>query len=110
MRIGTAQLDITPPLGRPVIGQLLERCARTIYDPLYVNAVVLGEGDQRVALLSADACSMGNQTVAEVRQLAHEWCGIAPERIFLCATHSHTGPALASALGTNCDEPIRDMF
>ena len=35
---------------------------------------------------------------------------IGPDNVFLCATHTHTGPAVVSALGTNADEAYTEQF
>ena len=91
---GFARLDITPPLGVHIGGYYVERIANGVLDPLYVNAVAFGQGEERAVLIVCDMLSIyGNA--------AHEWpveiakkLGLPREAVFTCHTHSHTTPVV----------------
>lgn len=91
---GFARLDITPPLGVHLGGYFTERIADGVLDPLYVNAVAFGEGENKAVLIVCDMLSIyGNA--------AHEWpvqiaqkLDLPREAVFTCHTHSHTTPVV----------------
>lgn len=51
---GFARLDITPPLGVHLGGYFTERIADGVLDPLYVNAVAFGQGENKAVLIVCD--------------------------------------------------------
>ena len=106
MRAGTAELNITPEVGGVIPGQWLPRTAKSVHDPLLVNALVLECEDERVAIVSADVVSLKARVVAAARGLIADMTGIRPDGALLAATHTHTGPPVADALGTEADEAV----
>ena len=100
--VGAERVDITPPLTIPYLGY--RRVGRHqyfqgIHDPLYAKAVVIDDGEQRIALLTADSIGWarsimgeGRDFIEEVRQRAEQLCGIAPDHIMVSATHAHSTP------------------
>ena len=54
IRVGTAAVKITPPLGAPMAGYLSPRCSEGVLDDLYAKATVLDDGKTRVALATCD--------------------------------------------------------
>jgi neutral ceramidase len=106
LRAGTAEIDITPEIGRRIPGQWRRRIAESVRDPLLVNALVLESSDTRLALVSADALSLKNSVVAAARDMILSRTGIPAERTLLHATHTHTGPPVMDGLGTESDPEI----
>src|SRR2546423_1199750 len=53
---GAASVEITPPVGMPLWGYAARHDAASVgvRDPLYARCVVLGDGRQRVAVVSLD--------------------------------------------------------
>ncbi len=110
LHIGAAQVNITPPVGSVLVGQWVARKSIGIHDELFASAMVLNSNEVKLALVSCDALSIGNTTKRAIREVVQRETGIDPEHVFLCATHTHTGPAVVSALGTNQDEEYTAQF
>lgn len=92
LRVGVAEVDITPPLGYPMAGYYHERLATGIKDPLKAKAMVWGQGDCRAALVICDLTGVAADLSFHVRRRAAEATGIPIEHIVVAATHSHTAP------------------
>lgn len=95
LRAGFAQVDITPPLGTPIVGWLARREAREIRDPLYARVAVL-EDDAVLGIVQLDLLSVEADEVAALRAAAAR-LGFAGERVMVCTTHTHAGPAACGA-------------
>ena len=54
LRLGTAAVKITPPLGTPMAGYYLQRGSQGVLDDLYAKAVVLDDGKTMAALVACD--------------------------------------------------------
>ncbi|MSU48000.1 MAG: hypothetical protein EXS37_02750 [Opitutus sp.] len=92
LRAGFAKADITPdprmlnwtvPNAQPY---------RTIHDPLFARALVLSDGETRLALIVWDLLDAREYAVARVRAAITRATGIAEDHILLSATHNHSGP------------------
>jgi len=110
LKAGGAQVNITPPVGTTLVGQWVARKSTGVHDELFANALVLDDGKTRLALVSCDVLSIGNTTKGVIRDIIGRETDIDPDNVFLCATHTHTGPAIVSALGTNADEAYTEQF
>jgi hypothetical protein len=69
---GFGRLDVTPPLGIPIVGYYKPRFAEGVLDELEVNALALAVEDKKVVLLSVDNCGfslkkMNEYTAARMR-------------------------------------------
>ena len=96
LKVGVAQVDITPPLGAPLAGYYSPRGATGTHDPLHAKAIVLEDGTTVAAMVVCDLISMPKLVTDEVRKLVQKQTGIAASNVMVSATHSHTGPVLAS--------------
>jgi len=110
LKVGSSQVNITPPVGTVLVGQWAARKSTGINDELFASAMVFDNGETRLALVSCDVLSIGNTTKRAIRNLVGQETNIPPEHLFLCATHTHTGPAIVSALGTNADPAYTEQF
>ena len=104
LKAGSAQVNITPPVGTILVGHWVARKSTDVHDELFANALVLDDGKTRLAFVSCDVLSIGNTTKRAIRDIVGRETDINPDRVFLCATHTHSGPAVVSALGTNADK------
>ncbi|MGB9595008.1 MAG: neutral/alkaline non-lysosomal ceramidase N-terminal domain-containing protein [Candidatus Poribacteria bacterium] len=110
IKAGSAQVNITPPVGTILVGQWVARKSVGINDELFANALVIDDGKTRIAFISCDVLAIGNTTKSAIRKLIHKETNIDPENVFMFGTHTHTGPAIVSALGTNADPEYTQQF
>lgn len=62
----------------------------SVHDPLYARALVLDNGNSRVALISVDAPELLHGS--ELAQAAADELKIPVSHLILCATHDHSAP------------------
>jgi len=103
---GCAKVNITPPLGIPLIGSY-GKPSDEILDDLYAKALVLDDGTSTVAIVSADLLYTPLEEITNpVRKIITEKIGIGPGNILLCATHTHSGPEVFSKSKLRSDKRI----
>jgi len=94
MRVGFAEVEITPPVGVELAGYVARLGPSVgVHDPLYARALVMDDGERRAAILVCDLLGMDRSTVAQVRREVGEAIGAAPEAVMVACTHTHAGPA-----------------
>src|SRR3954470_2759440 len=94
LRVGSAAVVITPPVGTPLAGYYETRISDAVHDDLYAKALVLECGGNRAAMVSCDLISMPITVASEARRLIEKETGLRAEQVMISATHSHTGPIL----------------
>lgn len=98
LRVGVAEVDITPPVGFPMAGYYHERLATGSKDPLKAKAVVFVGDKAQAAWVVCDLTGIATDLSQAVRQQAAKVTGIPVEHIIVSATHSHTAPDYTKAL------------
>ncbi|HHW11330.1 MAG TPA: hypothetical protein GXX29_15350 [Firmicutes bacterium] len=99
---GIARLDITPPLWLTMAGFAGRdnyHVAGDVHDPLYVTALVLGTGAERVAIVSCDLLALEAEDTCRMREEIGAKTGISPQNVLIHTVHVHSGP-LTSNLRT----------
>lgn len=91
-RVGSAQLDITPPLGTYIAGYFYERRTEGVIDPLSVSSLVVSDSSEMWALASCDLIGLSLDITTRVRELVAQKTNLKPEQVMICCTHTHTGP------------------
>ena len=93
-RAGAAVGDITPTKW-PVqlVGSFSERGAEKAWDPLSARALVLDDGQSRLAIVIVDSCLIPRALFDETKQRATKTTGIRPDHMLMAATHTHSAPA-----------------
>lgn len=104
-RAGAAAVDITPQT-LPVIvnGGFSERLIDQVTDPLHARALVLDDGATRLAIVTVDSCLVPRELIDKAKALASAETQIPTERMLVSATHAHSAPAVAGALGSGVQE------
>lgn len=103
-RAGAAAVDVTPQkFPVIVVGSMLSRTATEVHTPLFAKAIVLDDGETRLAIVVVDTCAMPRSLLDEVKALAAKSTGIAAENMLISATHTHSAPAVIGGLGTDPD-------
>ena len=88
IQAAAAAVDITPAPGCYLAGYGLNRLAESALDPLWARAVAIQVGRVKCAVLAIDCIGVTPPLVAAIEQLVK----LAPGRLLICATHTHTGP------------------
>ena len=97
-RAGFARVDITPPLGTPIVGYFEERRAKGVLDCLEANALAVSDGERTAVLLAADLLGIeGVAFNAALRRRIASAAGVSPEAVYVHCTHTHTGPGAGKA-------------
>ena len=99
--VGVARADITPELPIQLAGyQQRTTEATRVVAPLHVRALAIGsDADGPVVLVAAEVIAVSDtlsDAVASAVRLKHP--GITRDRIAVCATHQHNGPAIAGTI------------
>ena len=94
IRAGLARRSITPPIPALMAGFFHEREARSVRDDLFCNAAVFESGGRRLVLVNLDLIAVDRSWGDQARALIAERLGMPGEAILICATHTHTGPAV----------------
>jgi len=98
LHVGAARIDITPDRPVALDGQRHLRISREAATPITAAAVVIdatGEGQAReqAVLISCDLVHIHPDVLKAVREkVALRVAEIAPDRIVMTATHTHTAP------------------
>ena len=90
---GTAKTVITPPIGYRM-GQWGLRQGRStgIFRDLFARALVLDDGENRLAIVSLEVCGIPKPTMLEIQRQVSGLTGIPAESLLVNSTHNHTAP------------------
>ncbi|MEA3226079.1 MAG: neutral/alkaline non-lysosomal ceramidase N-terminal domain-containing protein [Planctomycetota bacterium] len=103
---GCAKVNITPPLGIPLIGSY-GKPSDEILDELYAKSLVFDDGANTVVIVSADLLYTPLEEITDpVRKIITEKVGIAGQNVLVCGTHTHSGPEVFSKSKLRSDKTI----
>ena len=85
---GAAKVDIS------TYAEKLPDKIEGINDPIYVRALVVGNGSTRAALVTVDIGGMSTETWSNVSQRIERELNIPASQLVLTATHSHSVPRM----------------
>ncbi len=104
LRAGAAVVDVTPQQFPVFVnGGMLSRSIDTVKTKVKARAIVLDDGQQRLAIVVVDSCMMTRPFLDDVKNLASQRTKLSPDHILISATHTHSAPASMSCLGTDAD-------
>lgn len=98
--VGVAAVDITPtyPVRLSGYGNRREECGE-VAQSIWAKALAIGSDKEGAALLiTVDNCGLPATMRTELAERLGRKAGLAPERLAICFSHSHTAPCLAGAL------------
>jgi sugar phosphate isomerase/epimerase len=103
-RAGAHQVDISPERFPVIVNAMFtERSATGVVDRLCAKALVLDDGQTRVALCVVDTCLMPRDLIDRAKDIATKATGIPTERMCISATHTHSAPSVLACLGSRVD-------
>ncbi len=88
------EVGLEPPVGGWMTGfaaRIRPSIAR--HDPLMARAVLLDDGETKLAIVSCDLIGFTPLAVAEMRRRIAARSDIPEAHILICCTHTHSGPA-----------------
>lgn len=94
LRLGVAEVDITPPVGAPMAGYYYNREATGVHDPLHVKAMVFQQGGVTIAVAACDLVSLPREISEAARIRVQQQIGLASDHVMITATHDHTTPVI----------------
>ncbi len=93
-KVGYAMVNINPMLGIGIRGYFVPRFAKGFLDDLEAHALALSCGGETILMISVDTCTIEGERYGQYLDKISKASGIAREKIFISATHTHTGPSL----------------
>ena len=91
LRLGTFDLDATPPVGHPLCGGWI-RPVVGVDDPLRLRGVVLLGSDAPIVLAAIDFTGVLNESHRIWTERLAEAAGTTPDRVALHSVHQHNAP------------------
>lgn len=104
MRVGFAEIDITPPVGAHKVGWLKDIVSDHVLDPLRARAAVMDCGDDRIAFVQLDLLFAPAPLTRRIRRAVSAEHGFPGENVMVAATHNHAGPAVDDCGDVQCDQ------
>ena len=91
---GAAAVNITPTLGTKIEGYFEERISKDIHDELHDKALVLYDGETKIAIVVCDLVGISRRYIDRAKEIILKQCGIPPKNVLISCTHTHTGPVI----------------
>lgn len=112
LQAGVARREITPFWGVELTGwgYYIERKWQRIHDPLFATALVAGDGEQTVVLLTLDLMLIDEVFTRRTRELIAAATGIPDSAIMLTCSHSHNAPAAGGLRGVGECDPFYEEW
>ena len=89
---GVGIVDITPTESVILAGSPTRLKSSSINTRLYVKALVLSGGGEKVAIVTLDTLKYPVDCVVRARQKVEKSTGIHARHVIICASHTHRGP------------------
>ena len=89
---GVGIVDITPTDPIVLAGSPTQLKSSSVGTRLYVKALVLATGGQKVAIVTLDTLKYPVEHVVRARQQIEKTTGIPASNVIICASHTHRGP------------------
>ncbi|HYE97635.1 MAG TPA: hypothetical protein VEJ18_01940 [Planctomycetota bacterium] len=89
-KAGASAVDVTPPLGEPIVGGWSDPPATEIHDRLYARCLVLDDGTTRLAIVTVDNVGIGRDVLDAARRQVTDETGLPGSHLLVSATHTHS--------------------
>ena len=99
LNVGFARENITPDfsVGLGGYSDAETRRSEGFIDYIYVTCIAVTEGEETILIYTLDNCAAPESIAEKMRTSVTEATGIAGEKIFVGATHSHSCPSLSTS-------------
>jgi hypothetical protein len=102
-KAGAAMSNITPKVGTSINGNMQDVQVRNVHDDTYARAIVMDNGENRLAIVVSDLCMIYREQLDEAKRRAHEYTDIPIENMLMSATHTHSGGTACSVFQSDPD-------
>jgi len=104
LQAGAVAVDVTPEMFPVLVnGGMLSRSVESVKTRVHARALVLDDGQERLAIVVVDSCMLPRPLLDDVKALAALRTKIRPDHMLISATHTHSAPSSLSCLGTDAD-------
>lgn len=100
IKIGWAEVDITPKEKISLAGQFFERISDEVESELKAVAMAVESGDEQMIICALDLVSVGQNLHDAVKKRVAEATGLAETKIITSAIHTHTSYVYAREAAT----------
>ena len=101
LKAGFARVDVTPALGTNLAGYFEERLASGILDPIELNAIAMGDEEEKVVIIISDFLGIRVEYADRIRKMVAERTGVPMDHVMVTALHQHTSICLRGGPGNN---------
>lgn len=107
---GSAMSVITPPIGYSINGGMQDREVKNVHDETHARAIVMDDGQTRLAIVVSDLCMVYRETLDKAKQRASKFTGIPAENMMMSATHTHSSGTACSVFQSDPDPGYLDFL
>jgi len=97
--LGVAREDITPAVGGCLYGYAPDVFSESVADDLTATAFCFHQGDVQALMVNLTVCEIHSALCDRIRRLIAAQTGVPTACCMLCATHTHSAPNVAGAVG-----------
>ena len=91
LQAGAAAVCVTPPEGTSLLGYFMKiGDVKTVHDDLFAKALVLDDGQCRIALVICDMTVIGERTFGRAKKRIEQRIGLPANRVMMACTHTHS--------------------
>jgi len=114
MRTAAASVDITPPIGLPIGGNVRDdNISRGIHDNLYCDIILLEESNEKVCFLDFDLLALDYKMCNYIKSEIIKKSDLDFEKIVITCSHTHSGPDVGDffkdEISKECVEYIKNV-
>src|SRR5689334_10277711 len=109
---GTASINIDPTTPIMLSGYAARSGlseAKNVQEDIFAQAAVFGTGANASLLITVDSTGVPDNVVNPLKQQLGVMLGLAPERIVVSSTHSHSAPQLDGYLPNLFNPPLTPL-
>jgi hypothetical protein len=110
LHAGAAIANVTPALGCSLAGNMTDHTGTEVHDEIQVKALVLDNGQARLAIGTIDSCAVPRPVLDRAKKLIAERTKIPASHVCLSATHSHSAPAATHLFQSMPDPKYVEML
>jgi len=106
-KAGAAAVNITPPLGTFINGNMRPVIAENVHDELHARALALTDGKTTLAFVVVDNCVIPREVFDEAKAILARELELPPANVMMSSTHSHSCGSVQEAYLTPASEEYR---